>query len=135
MWRPPSLIISVLAIASTGASASDDSLCADTPKAEAAIAACTRLYENERLGSRNRAIALGNRVAALKLLGRYDEAITDLALAIDLDPKNPQYYCQRGDVLSRKQEYQAAIADYTTALQKSGKSAWAFRGRSQAHLS
>src|SRR5262245_53742072 len=77
----------------------DDAECANTPKAEAAIAACTRLYENEGLGSRNRAIALGNRGAAYKMLGRYDDAIADFGLAISLNPGNPQYYCQRGDVL------------------------------------
>ena len=46
-------------------------------------------------GLRNRAIALGNRGAAYKMLGRYDEAIADFGLAIELDPDNSQYYCQR----------------------------------------
>ena len=36
----------------------DDSQCADTPNAETAVAACTRLYENGTLGPLNRAIAL-----------------------------------------------------------------------------
>lgn len=126
----------VLAFAATAAWArgGDDAQCADTPNAEAAIAACTRLYENEGLGSRNRAIALGNRGAALKLLGRYDEAIADFALAIGLDPKNPQYYCQRGDILMRKKEYEEAIADYTAALNRVPDYVWAFHGRGQAYL-
>ena len=50
----------------------DDSQCADTPNADTAIAACTRLYESGSLSPRNQAIALGNRGAALKFLGRYD---------------------------------------------------------------
>ena len=37
----------------------EDHQCAHTPDAEAAIEACTRLYESGSLGTRNRAIALG----------------------------------------------------------------------------
>ena len=123
----------------TGAAArsgvgSEDKQCADTANAEAAIAACTRLYDNRGLGSRNRAIALGNRGAALKMLGRYDEAIADFASAIELDGGNPQYYCQRGDLRVRKGANDDAIADYTTALQKSPGYLWAYRGRGQAYL-
>lgn len=127
----------VLALAGTSAWArrGDDSQCANTPKAEEAIAACTRLYENEGLGSRNRAIALGNRGAALKLLGRYDEALADFAVAIELAPSNPQYYCQRGDILVRKKQFEEAIADYSAALKKSRGFVWALAGRGQAYLS
>jgi tetratricopeptide (TPR) repeat protein len=133
------LIVLAFAVAAPSARAErmrtgDDRQCADTPNAEPAIAACTRLYENESLGARNRAIALGNRGAALKLLGRYDEAIADFALAIELDPKNPQYYCQRGDVRMRNKEYEEAIADYTTALKKVPDFTWAYHGRGQIYL-
>jgi tetratricopeptide (TPR) repeat protein len=129
-------VLVALALAQTNAwgRGGDDRRCADTPNAEAAIAACTRLYENEGLGSRNRAIALGNRGAALKILGHYDEAIADFALAIELDPKNPQYRCQRGDILVRKKEFAEAIADYSQALKRAPSYAWAYHGRGQAHL-
>jgi len=113
---------------------SEDKQCADTAKAEAAIEACTRLYENRGLGLRNRAIALGNRGAAFKLLGRYDEAIADFDRAIELDGGNPQYYCQRGDLRVRKGANDDAIADYTTALQKAPGYLWAYRSRGQAYL-
>ncbi len=112
----------------------EDQRCADTANAEAAIAACTRLYDNRGLGLRNRAIALGNRGAAYKMLGRYDEAIADFGRAIELDDDNPQYYCQRGDLRVRAGANDDAIADYTTALQKSPGYAWAHRGRGQAYL-
>jgi lipoprotein NlpI len=131
----------LLGLALTDASAwarstrGDDSQCANTPKPEEAIAACTRLYDNEGLGPSNRAIALGNRGAAYKLLGRYDDAIADFGRAIELNPGNPQYYCQRGDILIRKRAYDEAIADYTAALGKSPKYAWAFAGRGEANLS
>jgi tetratricopeptide (TPR) repeat protein len=112
----------------------DDQGCSNTPNAENAIAACTRLYQNRGLGLRDRAIALGNRGAAYKMLGRYDEAIADFAMAVDLDPANPQYYCQRADLRARKGEISDAIADYTTALQKSPRYVWAYQGRGLAYL-
>ena len=98
----------------------DDRECAHTPNADAAIAACTRLYESGTLGPRNRAIALGNRGVALNFLGRYDRAIGDFTAAIGLDPRNPQYFCQRGDALRKKRVFKDAIADYTAALSRLG---------------
>ena len=112
----------------------DSQKCADTPDSEAAIAACTRLVEAGGLGAHNRAIVLGNRAAALKLLGRYDEAVADLARAIELDPDNPQYRSQRGDVLSRKQQYAEAIADYTKAIEVAPRNPWPHFGRGHAYL-
>ena len=112
----------------------DDRECADTPNAEMAIAACTRLYESAALGPSNRAIALGNRGAALKSAGRYDQAMADFTIAMALDPRNPQYFCQRGDVLRKKRAFKDAIADYTAALTRAPGSLCAYQGRAQAHL-
>lgn len=112
----------------------DITQCADSPKAEAAVAACTRLYEDGGLDARNKAIALGNRGAAYKLMGRYDEALADVDIAVKLDAGNPQYWCQRGDLRAKKQNYAGAIEDYSTALDKSPNYVWAYRGRGQAYL-
>ena len=112
----------------------DDKICADTTNAEAAIKACTRLYENQGLGKRNRAIALGNRGAAYKSLGRYPEAIADFDQASELDSDNPQYYGQRGDVHIRTGELDTAIEDFTTALNHSSRFAWGYQGRGRAYL-
>ena len=112
----------------------DDHQCAETPDAEAAIEACTRLYENSSLGPRNRAIALGNRGVALKFLRPYDRAIGDFTAAIGLNPRNPQYFCQRGDALRRKRAFKDAIADYTAALSRAPGSLCAYQGRAQAYL-
>jgi tetratricopeptide (TPR) repeat protein len=112
----------------------DDRQCADTANAESAIAACTRLYESATLGPANRAIALGNRGAALKSAGRYDLAMADFTVAIGLDPRNPQYFCQRGDVLRKKRAFKDAIADYTAALTRVPGSLCAYQGRAQAYL-
>jgi tetratricopeptide (TPR) repeat protein len=112
----------------------DDSQCADTPNAETAIAACTRLYESGTLGPSNRAIALGNRGAAAKFIGRYDRAMADFTLAMGLDPRNPRYFCQRGDVLRRRGVLRDAIADYNAALTRASGSICAYQGRAQTYL-
>ena len=112
----------------------DDRECAHTPNVEAAIAACTRLYESGTLGPLNRAIALGNRGAAATLLGQYDRAMADFTLAIGLDPRNPRYFCQRGDVLRRQRAFRDAMADYTAALTRAPGSVCAYQGRGQAYL-
>ena len=144
--KPSAAIVAVLAIslavAAFGAEPamarsslrSADQECADTANAEVAISACTGLYENRGLGRRNRAIALGNRGAAYKHLGRYDDAIADFALALELDPGNSQYYCQRGDVRRRTGADNEAVLDYTAALQSSPRLLWGYSGRGQAHL-
>jgi tetratricopeptide (TPR) repeat protein len=113
---------------------SEDKECADTANAEAAIAACTRLFENRGLGRNNRAIALGNRGAAYKVMGRYDEAIADFTEAIELDPDNPQYYCQRGDARLRTNANTDAIEDFTVAIRQSPRLLWGYHGRGQAYL-
>jgi tetratricopeptide (TPR) repeat protein len=112
----------------------EDKECADTANAEAAIAACTRLYEDRGVGRNNRAIALGNRGAAYKVTGRYDEAIADFTLAIELDPDNAQYYCQRGDARLRTNANSEAVDDYTVAIRQSPRLLWGYHGRGQAYL-
>ncbi len=74
------------------------------------------------------------RGAALKFLDRYDHAMADFTLAIGLDPQNPRYFCQRGDVLRRIRALKDAIADYTAALTRARGSVCAHQGRGQAYL-
>jgi tetratricopeptide (TPR) repeat protein len=138
-YAPLTIVLVVLAGWTTMAPAHsqvgrDDRACADTTNAEGAIQACTRLYENRGLGKRNRAIALGNRGAAYKSLGRYPEAIADFDQASELDSDNPQYYGQRGDVHIRTGELDTAIEDFTTALSHSSRFAWGYQGRGRAYL-
>ena len=123
-------MLQTLALARGG----DIGVCADTPNTEAAIAACTRLYEKAGLGAHDSAIVLGNRGAAFKLLGKYEEAIVDFTTAIELEPKNPQYRCQRGDVLLKKREFAQAITDFDAAIKVAPRLAWALAGRGHAYL-
>lgn len=52
-------------------------------------------------------------------LGRYDEALANLALAEQLEPLNPETYHNRGVVYERQGRRDAAIREYQTALRYS----------------
>lgn len=53
---------------------------------------------------------------ALASLGRYDEALGELAEAARLAPVNPEAYHNRGAILERQQKRDDAVAAYRTAL-------------------
>ena len=44
-----------------------------------------------------RASAYNNRALIWKMMGEYDKSIADFSVAINLTPKNPKYYANRGD--------------------------------------
>jgi predicted AlkP superfamily phosphohydrolase/phosphomutase/Flp pilus assembly protein TadD len=56
---------------------------------------------------------------ALGALGRYDEALVQLAEAIRIEPLNPEAYHNRGVIFERKEDKDAAIREYRTALRYS----------------
>jgi tetratricopeptide (TPR) repeat protein len=56
---------------------------------------------------------------ALGALGRYDEALEQLAAAIRLEPLNAEAYHNRGAIYERQGKREAAIAEYRTALRYS----------------
>jgi len=53
---------------------------------------------------------------ALGALGRYGEALEQLAIAIELEPLNPESYHNRGVIYERQGQRDAAISEYRTAL-------------------
>ena len=53
---------------------------------------------------------------ALGALGRYDEAVEHLRVAIELEPLNPEAYQNRAAIYERQGKRRAAIAEYRTAL-------------------
>jgi len=53
---------------------------------------------------------------ALGALGRYDEALEQLAVAIRLDPINAEAYHNRGAIYERQGKREAAITEYRNAL-------------------
>ena len=60
---------------------------------------------------------------------KYDLAIVQLSLAIQLNPQDAAAYTGRGTALSLKHEYDKAIADYNEAIRIQPKSPDAYNGR------
>ena len=74
------------------------------------------------------------RAATFAAEGDYDAAITDFIRAIELDPRLPGAYHNRGIARLAKGDYAAAIADYTVAIELDPRFAAAYCGRAVAHL-
>ena len=53
---------------------------------------------------------------ALGALGRYDESLAQLDLAIDREPLNPEAYHNRGVIYEKQGKREAAVAEYRSAL-------------------
>ncbi len=78
------------------------------------------------------AAAIARRGTASAGRNDYDHAIADLTRAIELEPNNPDYFYERGQVFWRKNEPQKAIVDFTRALELKPDDVLALMGR--AHL-
>jgi predicted AlkP superfamily phosphohydrolase/phosphomutase/Tfp pilus assembly protein PilF len=82
---------------------------------EEAAAAYARLVQTSPNDASLRA-SLGG---ALGALGRYEEAMRELDLALERDPLSVEAYHNRGVILERQGDKQAAIDEYRTALRYS----------------
>ncbi|MGA2258561.1 MAG: tetratricopeptide repeat protein [Thermoguttaceae bacterium] len=61
--------------------------------------------------------------------GEYDKAIADLTESIRLDPKNADWYNNRGPFYEKRGEYDKAIADFTEAIRQDPNYAIAYINR------
>ncbi|MBI5670397.1 MAG: tetratricopeptide repeat protein [Chloroflexi bacterium] len=61
--------------------------------------------------------AFAHRAQLYALVERYDDAITDLTAALELDPENPELYTLRGQMYLALYEWDKALADYNTSLE------------------
>lgn len=57
-----------------------------------------------------------NRGAVLRVMNRPEEALLDLNRAIDLNPSFEMSYHNRGLLFKQKQDFPAAVSDFSTAL-------------------
>ncbi|MCB1417681.1 MAG: tetratricopeptide repeat protein [Notoacmeibacter sp.] len=65
--------------------------------------------------------------------GEFDQAITDLTKAVELDPQYDWAYAERGSAYSEQGEFDLAIADFTKAVEHNPQYYWAFGKRGEAH--
>jgi len=79
---------------------------------------------------------IANRGHANEDLGRHQNAMDDLSLAIRLIPNHSGTYISRGVVKYRMKDFQGAIDDYTAAIERDPDSANAYynRGLAKANL-
>lgn len=64
---------------------------------------------------------------------QFNKALSDITLAIKIDPKNAAAYRYRGDVYSDKYQYENAISDYSKAIKLNPKDSIAYLGRGYAN--
>jgi len=64
----------------------------------------------------------------------YDQALSDLNKAIELDPQYSNAYFTQGDVYAKKQIYDSAILNYTKAIEFTPDYADAYYFRAKAYL-
>jgi tetratricopeptide (TPR) repeat protein len=63
-------------------------------------------------------------------MGRFDEALTDLSRAIELDPNDADYLAHRGKTYRLMGRYDEALTDFNHAIELTPSHDWAIRSRS-----
>ncbi len=102
----------------------------------ARIAACTEGINLERWAPAQRAAAYNNRCLAYIEIGRYQDAVNDCTVAIDLDADEPTAYFNRGIAHIRLDQFEHAVADFdrTIAISPTMAGAYLNRGIANANL-
>ncbi|MDI3566859.1 caspase family protein [Bradyrhizobium sp. Arg816] len=130
------ILISNAAIAAAEPQAGDDlATCRDRQaEGQARATACDNLLKADKLGGKDKSLALVVRGNALINKRDYDRAIEALSSAIDLDPENVGAINLRGLSHERKGEDDLAMADYNLAIQKRANFGYAYNNRGTIHL-
>lgn len=130
------ILISNAAIAAAEPQAGDDlATCRDRQaEAQARATACDNLLKADKLGGKDKSLALVVRGNAQIDKRDYDRAIEALSSAIDLDPDNVGAINLRGLSHERKGEDDLAMADYNLAIQKRANFGYAYNNRGTIHL-
>ncbi|MEY9747531.1 tetratricopeptide (TPR) repeat protein [Bradyrhizobium japonicum] len=130
------ILISNAAIAAAEPQAGEDlATCRDRQaEAQARATACDNLLKADKLGGKDKSLALVVRGNALINKRDYDRAIEALSSAIDLDPDNVGAINLRGLSHERKGEDDLAMADYNLTIQKRANFGYAYNNRGTIHL-
>ncbi|WP_298245380.1 caspase family protein [uncultured Bradyrhizobium sp.] len=123
MLRAAFLTLVILAAGVSSAAAdpqADDlTICRDRQAdAQARASACEDLLKADKVGGKDKAIALTARGNTQLNKRDYDQAIETLSIALDLDPDYVIALNLRGLAYERKGKEDLAMADYNLALQK-----------------
>ena len=133
MKRISSIVLVMLALATTQAGADDWGDCKQTKDEDLSIAGCTVIIESGTQSKTNLARAYYDRGVAHAQKGQHDLAIADYDRTIAINPKNADAYGNRGAIYNSKGQYDRAIADYDRAIALNPKYANMYGNRAIAY--
>ncbi len=115
------LIASALALAATPgwaqtASEQAAATACGSPHPEQAIVGCTRLIQTPHQTKELLTFAYNDRAWAYHQLGKDDDALRDVNMALILAPKNAAIIETRAEIYEKLKERDKAVADYRAAL-------------------
>lgn len=114
------LIALALAAATTPAWAQGGEQAAATqcasPHPDLAIAGCTQLIQTRHQTKQILAFAYNNRAWAYHALGKDQDGLRDVDMALILEPRNAAVVETRAEIYEKLKERDKAIADYRAAL-------------------
>src|SRR5262249_36235851 len=106
----------------------------DTYSGDEQIKACTALIRSGQENKRNTAIAFNNRGIAYYGKEDYDNAISDVTEAVNLDPSYADAFQSRASTYSDKGDHEHAIEDYNQSIRLNQKNPIAFNNRCDERL-
>jgi tetratricopeptide (TPR) repeat protein len=118
MMRKTTLLPTCLALVAIAAPvAADEKQDCAGANTDRKIQACTMLIESKLETGTNLATAYRNRAVGHSNKKEYDQAITDLNKAIELNPKYAAAYNDRALAYTNKGDFQRAVADVNKAVE------------------
>ena len=106
----------------------------DKASGDKAIAACTRVVQDQGESAKARATAYFSRGVRYQHNGDNDRAIATFNEVIRLDPKDALAYFYRGNARYASKDNDRAIADYTESIRLNPKYAWAYNNRGHTYF-
>lgn len=111
----------------------DHAACKDA-KSEAAIPACTRLLDSNRLDRELRGLVTQSRAYAYSHIREPRRAITDFSATIRIDPKKVYSFIGRGHAYSDIGDLDRALSDHNEAVRLAPKNSTALFGRAHTYM-
>ncbi|WP_439380705.1 tetratricopeptide repeat protein [Amycolatopsis lexingtonensis] len=96
---------------------------------------CTRLAEDPSLDDRHRALAYGERGREQWHREEYEEALSDLSHAIDIDESRRWFRAHRGEVYRLMNRHDEALADLSRVVEAHPRYGWALTRRAVTYRS
>ncbi|MEP6828228.1 MAG: hypothetical protein ABJA10_09145 [Aestuariivirga sp.] len=131
------IFLGAVALFLSGAVPGTPEECKDGASAEKTLSACTAYIDSSQYKGKDLAAAYYLRAIAHSSFEESDQAQSDIAKAIELDPDNAQLYFVRGNIQwatgSAERNEKAVLADYDKAISLKPDSALYFVSRCYAY--